>query len=83
MVCIQATGPRPREFVPNPVLANPDEIMPKDCCLEDLQADINAVQTLLDFSARKKTKYVNLDIRLDFSGPGQKTMLVSNYIDHQ
>lgn len=69
---------RQAQFVPDPVLMNPDQIMPAHYDHTDFQTDVAEVMNLLDVCARKKSNYVNLDIKLNYMSPGQKTLLVSN-----
>lgn len=56
---------RPGEFVINPVITNPDEIMPAEYGHPELLADVAAVQDLLEVCSRNKSKFVSVDVKLD------------------
>lgn len=75
---VPPSGRRLADFEIDPILANPNQIMPARYTPRDLQKDIAAMQDLLDVCARKKSKYVNLDVKINYSSPGQKTLLTSN-----
>lgn len=60
-----------------PVLMNADEIMPANFMVQNLREDVNLLQDALELIGRKYPKYVHLG-RIDFSGSGNYSMLVSN-----
>lgn len=66
------------------LLMNPDDFMPEDYEIHDLEQDINRITNLINFCARKSVKYVENGsfITFESKAAGLKTMLVTNYV-HQ
>lgn len=60
-----------------PLLENPDDIMPDGYGIENLREDVNLLMDTTEIIGRKYPKYVHVG-RIDFSGSGNYSMLVSN-----
>lgn len=65
-----------------PLLMNPEDFMPQEYDIQDLDQDINRVKNFINFCSRKSIKYVENGsaISYDSKAAGLKTMLVTNYI---
>lgn len=51
---------------------NPDEFWPDDYNQNEFEDDLNRMQNLMTWCARKSVKYVNAGIRIDFNAPGEE-----------
>lgn len=61
----------------NPILANPDVIMPAAYDLDALQRDVNEMNRMMAWMQQKLPKFVTTE-RLDFKRRGEKSILISN-----
>jgi len=73
---------REEEEIYDPILVNPKDFWPEDYDEDDLRDDVHRYQGLLAWASGKSLKYVNLESKIDYEGPGLKTLLVSNNSDN-
>lgn len=65
----------------NPVLLNPQDFWPPEYTLADFQNDSVAYRKLLSQIDRSTLRYVNIESKINFEGPGNKNVLISNIVD--
>lgn len=61
----------------NPVLVNPDEVMPNDYGPDNFRRDVNQFNSSMAWVQKKLEKFVKTD-KIDYAAQGSRSLLVSN-----